>query len=147
MTYNFDRPPRHPDALPDKPWQTPTILYVNPMFQEESLALTSDWTMHANDMVSGRPHRFSDKDQNLACELEREMTRYGVGWMISSDRRIITVIGYESSRAGEPVPERLFPNLTAQVTRRARRLLSQVDAQGCSLSDGERRRIPDRDEN
>lgn len=60
-------------------------------------------------MVSGQPHRFSDEDQGLAYELELEMTRYGVGWMIGPERRFITVIGHGSSRTWEPVPERLFP--------------------------------------
>ncbi|WP_426979999.1 hypothetical protein ACQCSU_21665 (plasmid) [Pseudarthrobacter sp. O4] len=125
MAFDFDRPPRHPDALPDKPWQTPTTRYVNPMFQEESFALTSDWTMHADDTVSGQLHRFSDEDQDLAYELEREMYRYGLGWMMGPDRRLITVIGPESCRAGEPVPERLFPHLTAKVACRATAFLNQ----------------------
>lgn len=130
MTYNFDGPPRHPDALTDRPWQTPTIRYVNPMFQEESFALTSDWTMHADDLIGGQPHRFSDEDQDLAYRLEREMTRYGVGWMIGQDGQLITVIGHGSCRAREPVPERLFPHLTAKVARRAADFLQKPDAQG-----------------
>jgi hypothetical protein len=129
MTYNnFDRPPRHPDALTDRPWQTPTIRHVNPMFQEESFALTSDWTMHANDMASSQPQRFSDEDQDLAHVLEREMKRYGVGWMIGPDGRLIVVVGAESCRAGESIPERLFPHLTEKVVRRATIFLQQRDA-------------------
>jgi hypothetical protein len=130
MTYNFDRPPRHPDALPEKPWQTPAIRYVNPMFPQESLALTSDWVMHADVMFSGQHRRFSPEELDLAYELEREMSKYGVGWMIGPEGRIITVIGHQSSRAGEPVPERLFPSLTMEVGRRASVFLHQTEAQG-----------------
>jgi hypothetical protein len=117
MTYNYDRPPLHPDALPDKPWKTADGGYILPLFIEDSYGMNDDSHFRMNAHYESRT--MSDADYALAQELATDISQWGVGWTIGPERQPIAVFGKGSPREGQPVPVQFFPHLTAKVVKRA----------------------------
>ena len=118
MTYNYDKPPGHPDALPDKPWQTADGRFVSQIFTEESLAKNDDGHLHIKGLQTGR---LSSDEFRRLNELGGDLSRYGVGWMTGPAGQPIAIFGKGSPREGQPVPVEHFPHLTAKVVKRALR--------------------------
>lgn len=124
MTYNYDGPPKHPKALPDKPWQTADGRDINQLFIEDSYAMNDDTHFRMNKRYESRT--MSEAEYDFASTLATDLRRYGVGWKAGPGGRPVAVFGQGSPREGQPVPVGYFPHLTAKVVKRAikgRRLL------------------------
>lgn len=99
MTYNYDRPPLHPEALPDKPWTTANGGYINPLFVEDSYATNDDSHFQMNAHYESRT--MSDADYALASELGGDISQWGVGWTIGPEGKPIAVF---AGSAASPRP-------------------------------------------
>lgn len=78
MTYNYDKPPGHPDALPDEPWQTADGRYIRQLFPEEGLGMNDDGHLHVKGLQT---ERLSSDEFERCNELGTDLRRYSVGWM------------------------------------------------------------------
>lgn len=106
MTHNYDRPPLHPDALPDKPWTTANGGYINPMFIADSYAMNDDSHFRMDKRYESRTT--TEPEYDIASTLATDLRRYGVGWTAGPGGRPVAVFGHGSPREGQPVPGGIF---------------------------------------